>query len=662
VNDQKGLFKCFACQTGGDGITFIQKYKNLSFKESLKEAANILGLNSDVLDKEQKQDPRLNLARKILSKAALLYRKTALETNPQAFSEFIQKRSISPEVAEKFQLGFAPGHSILSKYLLSIPNERERKEAIEMALYIKIIKPDQHKKDHYYDKFRDRIMFPIWDQFGHVQGFTARAIREDQIPKYLNSDECFVFSKRHLLYPLHLAKPFIREKNKIIICEGNMDAMSLFQYGFTNTVAIMGTAFNEQGLSHLKGLTTNIWLALDSDTAGLVATSKIAAMYHKIGVLPHFVSFLPHKDPDDFLKAEGPISLQKRIDEAPTYIDYALQKLIPEKPLELIEQKQTLLKLAFEQIAPLGIGLSSNERLLWFAQKLGLRSDSETIKNEFSNFLKTWDSNSQPRTHKIPSPNSLEVAKNKIETSGKGPLEGAPTSNNDSEQGLPSKDRANNDEIVNQNENSLSENKQNVPFGKADLLLLKFVLEHPNCLPEEKLVAALDLIENLEVKQYVAWLRRIYFEIDESEFVNVAFEVLNGQIAGSEIPNASLQLRETVGAMLYNFSSKQVSLPPPDTGAESDSGKKDATRNTNYAESSHQRDLEEKARTGKLVNDLIERLNLENIKARRDKIMALQKTSQSLEESEQYLIELNSIQKELNQKHRNKKINRIQSK
>src|SRR5210317_98865 len=161
VNDSKQMFMCFACNTGGDAISFVENYRHINYVESLEEIAKLLGLDFESYQEKTHVSPRLETARKILKVANKIYQQ--LE-QVSAYKNFLDSRKISSENAHKFQLGYSPGNNILSNYLGSIKDDEDRKQAIEVALEVGIIKKDQ--KGGHYDTFRDRIMFPIWDLYG----------------------------------------------------------------------------------------------------------------------------------------------------------------------------------------------------------------------------------------------------------------------------------------------------------------------------------------------------------------------------------------------------------------------------------------------------------------------------------------------------------------
>ncbi|MCP4459827.1 MAG: toprim domain-containing protein, partial [Cytophagales bacterium] len=247
--------------------------------------------------------------------------------------------------------GYAPGNNGLIKYLNSIPSS-DRDTAIKAAKEIGIIRDNKHGKGHY-DFYRDRVMFPICDHSGKVRGFSSRAVLPDQKPKYLNSGESFIFDKGNILYGFNLAKNHIRESDSVILVEGNMDAVTLHQYGFKNSVATMGVGLSQNSARLLSNMTKNIYLAMDSDPAGLKAMTKINEEFLAHGKTAKFIDFSPEKDPDDFLNKIGRLELLERIEMAPTFIDHLIKNEIPNPIPENTDRKLEILNKVFQIIKPI---------------------------------------------------------------------------------------------------------------------------------------------------------------------------------------------------------------------------------------------------------------------------------------------------------------------
>jgi DNA primase len=507
VNDKKGMFKCFSCEAAGNSFTFVEKFKKISFKEALKEIAQISGLNYQDYVREAKVSPEKIMAKKILSKALQIYTKLAVDP---VFKKFLVDRGLNDKTAEQFALGYAPNQNIIAPYLNSIPDENERKFALKIALDVGIIRSQKNSEGHY-DTFRDRIMFPIWDRHGTVVGFGGRALDPNALAKYLNSQESFFFYKKNILYGAHLAEGAIRESGKVILVEGYMDLIALHQAGFSNSVAVMGIGLGEHTLQFLKGLTHNFYLALDSDTAGLNAMNRINALLLEQGIIAKYLDFTPQKDPDEFIKVQGSLPLHDKINEAKNFLDINLDNLVPKIIPELPDQKLTLLRSAFQLLGPLGNRLETTERLVRFAEKIALRSDNTQIQQAFQAYL----------SQKI-SPQKSIISTPVVKT-----------------------------EIAPEENNIVIESKVYATSSRGELMMIGEIINHPGCLSHEAIDEILAFCTSDEVKIFVTKLRALYFEIDESEWSRVLNDLmLNG--------DWSLTLREKVGSTLFQYQPQKL--------------------------------------------------------------------------------------------------------
>lgn len=504
INDSKGIYKCFACGAAGDALKFVQDKLNLSFVEAIKNIASTMGVEIEENSKKRK-DPKQELGLRVLKGANRIYQKTATDYAPKEFASFLKKRGINQDSCKKFELGFASKNNVLLHYLQDLADDLSPR-AIKVAQEIGIIRQGQNGP---YDFFRDRITFPIWDQSGTVRGFSTRAIRENQNPKYLNSGESSLFHKGRILYGLHLAKKAIRSKQRVFIVEGNMDVLMLHQYGFEESVALMGIALSDYGLSILKNLTKNIFLAMDNDNAGLAAMLKINGMWMKEGLFPRYISYAPHKDADDFLNAEGRLALQKRIDEAPLFLDFYLEKhLLAEIP-KATEQKLHQLNEIFEFIAPLGDDLMAKEKVISASKALGLRASNEDLVQSYKNFLQQAPKNIG-HGH-TPQPVSS--------------LSSAP-------------------EIQSEQVSPVVAPQSTAP--KIELKTLEIVASHPDIMTQDIFPDLLDLIGHYEVKQLVQWLQSMFMELDDKEYLNILQQAINAQ-------EYSAVVKDAIYRGLYNF-------------------------------------------------------------------------------------------------------------
>jgi len=502
INDSKNMFFCFVDNIGGDAIRFVMLYKNLNFVDALKEICESQGWRYEDYVLEKKESPKFEMAKKVLSKAALIYQKIGTES--EVFKAFLKDRGLSEEVATTYQLGFTPSGNTLLKYFETIKDQKTRDFALQIAFELGLIKKDKNS----YDKFRDRIIFPIWDHFGQVIGFTSRATKEKQLAKYMNSTDSFIFNKKNILYGLHLAKNSIREKDSAIIVEGNMDQISLFAQGFENSVAIMGVALGDRSLTKLLNLTKNIYLCLDNDSAGFKATTRINEQFLKENIIPKYIDLAPHKDPDDFLKEEGKVELQKRIDESKSFIDVLIDLEFPEKVPEITDRKLEILHKMFEFISPMGNTLFAKERVQYIAKRLELKSDSESLSKAYENHL---EANIKP-TYASPPPEQR-----------------TPPPQPEDETEIPAE---------------ISHKNLAHEIFKHDRILLQEIVQNPELLLREKAAQILDNVESSEVKIFVSELKNLIYEIDDSGYENSVKAMLSSD-------KYSTELSAIVGGVIY---------------------------------------------------------------------------------------------------------------
>jgi DNA primase len=527
INDKKGLFMCFACQTGGDSISFVQKYKTLDFKEALREMAQILNLDFESFDQKRSVDPKREMAYKIMTRATALFRRQAQQQGKEIFQQFLKTRGLKEEVAEQFQLGLALKEGVAA-YLNSLRDPDVKRNAVEVAKTIGIIKPDKHGGSGHYDTFRHRIVFPIWDQYGQVIAFTSRSLTAENMPKYLNSPESFIFSKKHTLYGLHLAKNSIRSQGEVLLVEGNMDVISLHQNGFTNAVGIMGTSFNETTLTMVKSLAKTVYLCLDNDTAGQEATRKAAELMIQNQIKTLFVDLSPAKDPDDFMLQLGPIEFKERINRARNILDVLIERIIPTEIPESLDRRLEVLNKIFEILAPLGESLEVSERIANLIPTLHLRSTTEQIFQVYLDFLKSRNDRITKSPREVTSVESNSDKLSSIIMLENKALAETPV--------------------------SIDEKKLLLePMTNGEKLLIQECLRHPSILDHGKMIEILDLIGNSEVKRVVEDFLRLTSEIELSEFTKTAGTIISEG-------NYSKEIKNCVALVLFQ-TEKQVELP-----------------------------------------------------------------------------------------------------
>ena len=306
VSPGKQIFYCFGCGKAGDSIRFLMEYENLSFVEALEELAERANIT---LPKEEKRDKgEEDLRYKILEinkQAALFYVKQLRSEKGKQGLAYCAKRKLSGESITHFGLGYAgKERDSLYQYCKSLGFKDQVLQ--ESGLF-------SFKENGVYDKFFNRLIFPIMDLHNRVIGFGGRVMGDGE-PKYLNSPETKLFDKSRNLFALNFSRK--SRANYFILCEGYMDVISLHQWGFSEAVAALGTAFTEQQADLMKRFNSLIYLCFDSDGAGKKACKRAISILREKKLEGKVIRLSPYKDPDEFLKAEGKEAFEKRIEEA----------------------------------------------------------------------------------------------------------------------------------------------------------------------------------------------------------------------------------------------------------------------------------------------------------------------------------------------------------
>ncbi|WP_308654501.1 DNA primase [uncultured Anaerococcus sp.] len=329
VDEKKQLFHCFGCGAGGDVVSFIMQKEGLSYPESLKFLADKAGISIDYTE-----DPGVNKKNKELfdiNKDIMMFFYKNLLTDRKA-QAYLKSRGLSSKIVNTFMLGYArDSWDDLYSYIRK--KNYSEKDLDEIGLIKK------SSKGKYYDKYRDRIIFPIINHFGKVIGFGGRAV-SGQMPKYLNSPESSIFKKRYNLYGLNVYK---RQKRKeLILVEGYMDVIALNNHGLDIAVASLGTALTIDQAKLMKRYSDDIYICYDQDNAGVKATEKAIKIFHEIGVNPSVIVLDDGNDPDDFIKSKGKDAFEEKINNAQDSYNYEYNKILDEyssaKPAERFDK------------------------------------------------------------------------------------------------------------------------------------------------------------------------------------------------------------------------------------------------------------------------------------------------------------------------------------
>lgn len=410
VFPEQQRWHCFgACGVGGDIFSFVMKREGMDFGQALRFLADKIGI---VVEHPTARNPEQEKYEEILFKvnedAAVYYHRllTDLRVGTKA-REYIDKRGISTEILERFQLGCcSPEYENLCKYLLN--KGYSKQDLISSGLALK------RDDGSIYDRFRDRLVFPISNVQGRILGFGARAL-DDSLPKYMNSPQTSVFDKSNCLYAIDKAKDAIRQTNSVIIVEGYMDALTSHQYGWTNTVASMGTALSDKHLTILKKYTKNLVLALDSDVAGEEATLRIAeltSIENYINSDVKVVTASEGKDPDEEIK-KSPELWKNALANAKLLIDYVIGIIVNKYDLSTANSKIAAAEKIVPVIQKINDPIRRGEYLIKIANTLNIQT---SIFLDFVNKNKQEDKKRKTAKAKLQFPEMPGSTNDRLET------------------------------------------------------------------------------------------------------------------------------------------------------------------------------------------------------------------------------------------------------
>jgi len=383
VSSEKRIYHCFGCGASGNAIGFIMAIENLDFLDALEHLAEKVHMDLEpYLEKQDKQsiqkasqDKNQKKVYQEISKHSARFFYHQLKSSDMAMS-YLLDRGISQETIKNFGLGYAPeGWQNLINYLAKPPYSVKDLEAVGLVI-------NKENTSRYYDRFRDRIMFPIIDVQGKVIAFGGRIIGEGQ-PKYLNSPETMIFNKSNTLYNLNLAKNVLSEERTLIVMEGYMDVIALYQAGIKNVVATLGTALTSQHARLIKRYADKIIIAYDSDEAGQRATKRSVEILEKADLEVKVMLLTDGLDPDEYLKKYGVDVLKERLKKAYSYVDYQIHLFKEDNDLDYEEGRRHFYLQCVDLLKPLKESAIKNEYIKTVAKWSYM--DVDTIKKDVHN-------------------------------------------------------------------------------------------------------------------------------------------------------------------------------------------------------------------------------------------------------------------------------------
>ena len=366
----KQIYHCFGCGESGGIIDFIMKYDHLAFVEAIETVAGESGI-SVVYDQTAKPvDMRFKRYNKLMEELSSFYQEQ-LKTSAakKKVVDYAKNRGVSGSIAKRFELGFAPPGwtNLFDAY-------KDSEESTQDLLTMGMIVTKKDKKDDYYDRFRDRLMFPIHNTKGSVIGFGGRVLSSKDNPKYLNSPETPLFSKSKELYGLYHCRKYSRKIDAIIVVEGYMDVIALHQQGITNVVATLGTATTSSHLQVLSRTAETIVFCFDGDKAGRDAAWK--ALQTSLpaitaGLVIKFLLLPEGEDPDTLINSESAKAFNKRVDEAQTLSNFLFEHIKAEVPFNTIEGKTLFLEKSAALVNLVSYPIYQQQLIEGIAQTIG---------------------------------------------------------------------------------------------------------------------------------------------------------------------------------------------------------------------------------------------------------------------------------------------------
>lgn len=321
VSPEKQIFYCFGCGAGGHVFAFLMKINGMSFPDAVRYLAEKTGVVVDGLDREQdygKQSIREQII-SVNQLAAEFFTKTLYSAAGNSAREYLSRRGLNEETARRFSLGYSPpAWTNLRDFF------QRRGTALDLVCQAGLIIA---KNADYYDRFRGRLIFPIFNSTGAIVAFGGRSL-DDSVPKYLNSPETPVYTKGKNLYGLFLTREAIRARDLVVLVEGYFDLLSLWNVGIENCVATLGTALTAEQVDLLRRFTRNVVVLFDSDQAGQKAMRRSLELFLTSGVQARVLVLPKGDDPDSFVRAHGKTRLTSEIDAAYPLVDYFIEEVI----------------------------------------------------------------------------------------------------------------------------------------------------------------------------------------------------------------------------------------------------------------------------------------------------------------------------------------------
>ncbi len=442
VSQERGFYKCFGCSKSGDVFRFLMEIENIGFPEAKRQLAERYGVVLPRFGKDLSAEQQQNLderdrLQKITAASAAWFRAQLSGNKGLAGRDYARSRGLSNATVERFGIGLSPDawdglhHELVNKYGFK-PDECAR---AGMLIERETVNEKTGETfSRYYDRYRHRLMFPIWDAQGRVIAFGGRALEGGQTgnpdAKYINSPEGPLFNKSRVLYAWHLARSEAGKRESVIVCEGYMDAIALHEAGFANTVATLGTALTEEHVRLLSRLSPKtVYLCYDGDSAGIRAALRTTDLFARYNLNVQVVALPDGDDPDTFLKKHGEIGFNSALKNAKMLTRYRVEMAISGFDLSQLVQRMEAVHAACDVIEEVQNDIEKDGLISWladqWAQSEGVTSPTRVqmivaaIRREIGAAAKRKRQNQQSSTRFAPqNQNNGQNAKPSIENDG----------------------------------------------------------------------------------------------------------------------------------------------------------------------------------------------------------------------------------------------------
>jgi DNA primase len=385
VNQEKQFFYCFGCGIGGDVLSFIMKAENVDFITAARRLANRAGIDWPEYQPHSEEEQRKAELYKLTKLAAAFFNHCLRHADTAAAArQYLAKRQIQSATGERFGIGFAPsGWHNLTQVL------RQKNCSLATAESLGLVGLGENG---FYDRFRERLIFPIFDFKGNIVGFGGRVFDNSQ-PKYLNSSESSLFHKSNLLYGLYQAKETIRQIHQVIIVEGYLDVVQAHQAGFTQTIASLGTALTREQAKIIKRYASEVILAYDGDSAGQNAAQKCVELLQEAGLELKILQLPDGHDPDSLIRDQGAAAFQALLERRMNLVEYKISAAIGKFDLNAPEEQAAAVSEILPYLAAVASNIAREAYVRQISRTFGV---SETaIFNELRRFLRNNGKNSQ---------------------------------------------------------------------------------------------------------------------------------------------------------------------------------------------------------------------------------------------------------------------------